>query len=257
MHSDNINEIAAALSKVQGELKPVDKRKEVGKGTKFTYHYAELADCIEVTKSILAKNNLAIVQTTDTDYNDDSNSYETFLETVLVHSSGQWFKSSYLLQPTKEDPQGYGSALTYARRYCYMAIIGLSAWDDDDDGRAASNIEELIKPIDILQKTFKKPPLLIKSDWIMSDSQRKRLFAININNANLDDDKLHDLYELLWDVRTSKELSKECYEYLCDCLLPNYHDRETQAYLKELEKKKLQDLGQLALKEIQGDQTNG
>jgi hypothetical protein len=59
------------------------------------------------------------------------------LVTRLIHSSsGQWIEAVYPLKPQKEDPQGYGSALTYARRYSLSALVGVIV--DDDDGNAAS-----------------------------------------------------------------------------------------------------------------------
>jgi hypothetical protein len=56
---------------------------------------------------------------------------------MLCHESGQFIASTYRLKPAKEDPQGYGSALTYARRYGLAALLGIVA-DDDDDGNHAS-----------------------------------------------------------------------------------------------------------------------
>jgi hypothetical protein len=58
------------------------------------------------------------------------------LTTFLLHSSGQFIEHSMLLHLPKDDPQGQGSALTYARRYSYMAALGLVADDDDDGNRA-------------------------------------------------------------------------------------------------------------------------
>jgi hypothetical protein len=59
------------------------------------------------------------------------------LTTRLVHESGEWIEDTATLPLPKNDPQGYGSAMTYARRYALSAITGL--YQDDDDGNAASN----------------------------------------------------------------------------------------------------------------------
>lgn len=60
------------------------------------------------------------------------------LRTRIVHGeSGEADESVMLLMLSKSDPQGQGSAITYARRYSLMAVLGLSA-DADDDGNAAS-----------------------------------------------------------------------------------------------------------------------
>ncbi len=60
------------------------------------------------------------------------------LETWVIHAeSGQYFKATMSMPPTKQDPQGQGSAITYMRRYAIAAILGLNI-DDDDDGNKAS-----------------------------------------------------------------------------------------------------------------------
>lgn len=61
------------------------------------------------------------------------------LRTVLLHAkSGESIESTMLLLSAKDDPQGQGSAITYARRYALMAALGLVA-DEDDDGNKASS----------------------------------------------------------------------------------------------------------------------
>jgi hypothetical protein len=58
------------------------------------------------------------------------------LVTRLIHESGEWLGSRYPVHPVKADPQGEGSALTYARRYALMALVGIAP--EDDDGNAAN-----------------------------------------------------------------------------------------------------------------------
>ena len=127
MKSENINELAAALSKAQGQF---DHAKKDVANAFFKSKYADLASCIDAAKTALAANGLAVVQSTDFD-ND-----RLVLITTLMHSSGQWIDSKYPIQPVKNDPQGMGSAMTYSRRYAFCAITGIAA--DDDDGNAAS-----------------------------------------------------------------------------------------------------------------------
>lgn len=128
MKSESINELAAALSKAQGAF---DHAKKDVANAFFKSKYADLASCIDAAKTALASNGLAVVQATD--YDND----RLVLITTLMHSSGQWIDSKYPIQPQKNDPQGMGSAMTYARRYAFCAITGIAA--DDDDGNAASN----------------------------------------------------------------------------------------------------------------------
>lgn len=127
--SDSINELAAALAAAQAEMKQPVKN---SKNPHFGNRYADLNEVITTANPILARHGLAIVQTTD--YSGGM----VVLTTTLLHTSGQWVSGTYPVIPVKPDPQGYGSAMTYARRYAYSAIAGLAA-DDDDDGNAASS----------------------------------------------------------------------------------------------------------------------
>lgn len=126
--SEQIGDLAGALAKAQGEMKSAAKDTQ---NTFYKSSYADLAAVMEACREPLSKNALAVVQTVD--YAGD----EIWLETTLAHSSGQWMRSKYPIRPVKNDPQGVGSAQTYARRYSLMAMVGIVA-SDDDDGNAAS-----------------------------------------------------------------------------------------------------------------------
>lgn len=126
--SEQINDIAKALSKFQGEVESASKSSI---NPHFKSSYADLAECWDTIREPLAKNGLCVVQTTEV----DAPAQLVCVITRLIHESGQWFESVYPLWPSKQDPQGYGAAMTYARRYCLTAIVGLT--QDDDDGNAA------------------------------------------------------------------------------------------------------------------------
>ncbi len=77
----------------------------------------------------LLNNGIALVQRTSED------STGVTVETVFLHESGETMESGRLHVPAaKQDPQGYGSALTYARRYSLMTACGIAP--EDDDGNA-------------------------------------------------------------------------------------------------------------------------
>lgn len=126
-HSETINQIAAAVIAAQGEL---GTAKKTADNPFFKSKYADLAAVVETARPVLTRHGLGVVQSADCD------GELAVVETLLVHTSGEWFKSRTVLKPTKADPQGMGSAVTYARRYAFMAIIGMAA--EDDDGNAAS-----------------------------------------------------------------------------------------------------------------------
>lgn len=120
--SENIGNLAAALAKTQGMLNGAAKTSD---NPFFKSKYADLHECIEASKDALAKNELAVVQTTDTD------DKGIWVYTTLVHSSGEWIRGRIMMKPKKDDDQSTGSSITYGRRYGYAAIIGLAQKDDD------------------------------------------------------------------------------------------------------------------------------
>lgn len=127
--SENIGDLAGALAKAQGAIKGAAKGKE---NPFYKSSYADLACVMDACRDALSKNSIAVIQSTQYDATDK------WVETVLAHSSGQWISSRYPVKPVKDDPQGLGSAVTYARRYSLMALVGIVAEDEDDDGNAAS-----------------------------------------------------------------------------------------------------------------------
>lgn len=133
MQSESIAKLAEALAKAQGMMKPAGKGKE---NPYFKSNYADLPAVWEAAREALSKNGLSVIQTTDYDSGD------SFVVTTLAHSTGEWISGRYKIKPVKDDPQGFGSAVTYARRYAFCAIVGVTAEDEDDDGNAASNKKE-------------------------------------------------------------------------------------------------------------------
>lgn len=120
--------IADALSAVQLEI--TDPPKD-SVNPHFKSRYADLATVLKTVRPVLAKHGIALVQSTRVE--DDG---RVILVTRLAWRDEE-IVGYYPVNPTQPTPQGYGSALTYARRYALQAIVGVAA-DDDDDGNAAS-----------------------------------------------------------------------------------------------------------------------
>lgn len=127
--SESITKIASALVKAQGELNAVHKD---GNNPHFRSKYATLQNIVESTRDTLRKHGLAVVQT----FSETDGSYIS-LNTTLLHESGEYISGTFSMRPSKVDPQGLGSATTYARRYALSAILGIVT-DEDDDGNMAS-----------------------------------------------------------------------------------------------------------------------
>lgn len=128
-HSEQINELAAALAKAQSEIKDAAKDSA---NPFFKSKYADLASVWDACRTPLSKNNLSVVQTAETD------AAGIVLHTLLLHASGQWISGTLCMTPVKSDPQGIGSCVTYARRYALSAMVGIAP--SEDDGNAATGI---------------------------------------------------------------------------------------------------------------------
>jgi hypothetical protein len=120
--------IATALVKAQKAFGPALK---TSTNPHFKNRYADLGACIDAVIDALNDNGIAMIQQTSED------ATGVTVETVFLHESGEQISSGKLHVPAaKQDPQGYGSALTYARRYSLMAACGIAP--EDDDGNSAS-----------------------------------------------------------------------------------------------------------------------
>ena len=126
--SATIAALAAALCETQFEM---EGAKKDNVNPHFKSRYADLASVWNAAKAALHKHGLAIVQAPEP--------YETGIQlrTVLLHKSGEWIDSTIAIPAQQQSAQGFGSAMSYARRYALAAMIGIVA-DEDDDGNAAS-----------------------------------------------------------------------------------------------------------------------
>lgn len=146
--SEQINELAAALSKAQGAMEMAKKDAE---NPFFKSRYADLASVVAAIQGPFADNGLAYVQCPDA-----CEGEAVAVDTLLMHTSGQWISSRTVVPVTKQDAQGYGSALTYARRYGLQAIAGVAA--DDDDGNAAATAKPKSRRAAVdLEDTSRRP----------------------------------------------------------------------------------------------------
>lgn len=132
-----MQKIASALVKAQ---KGFGAALKTSSNPHFKSRYADLAACVEAVIDSLNENGLALIQQT---HECDSG---VIVETTFIHESGEVFSAGKLHVPaSKHDAQGYGSALTYARRYSLMAACGIAP--EDDDGNAATASPPKAQPV--------------------------------------------------------------------------------------------------------------
>lgn len=137
-----MKEIAAALVGAQKAFGPALK---TSTNPHFRSKYADLSACIEAVLDGLHANDIMLMQKCHED------STGVTVETLFIHKSGETFSAGKLHVPAaKQDPQGYGSALTYARRYALMAACGIAP--EDDDGNAASKPRQQEKKVTYLNQ---------------------------------------------------------------------------------------------------------
>jgi len=125
--STKIDALAEALSAAQNEMGSAVKD---AANPFFKSKYADLGSVVKAIKDPLSNNHLSYTQFPI------RNEQSAGVITILMHSSGQWMRSSYTLPLSKFDAQSVGSCITYARRYALQAIAGVPA--EDDDGNTAT-----------------------------------------------------------------------------------------------------------------------
>ena len=161
--SDTIASLAAALNKAQAEMSGAKKS---AKNPFFKSNYANLEEVINCVKEPFANNGLSFVQFPI------SGEGLAGVETIIMHESGEFISGEFLLKCSKNDPQGMGSAITYARRYGLQSACGIPS--EDDDGNAASAKKPLMtakdaaskletaKTVDDLVKVWNSLPIDVK-----------------------------------------------------------------------------------------------
>ena len=184
--STTITEIAKALV---GFHKEVGKIAKDSKNPFFKSSYASLSNILDGISDPLNNNGLSIVQFPDGDYG---------LTTRLLHTSSEWMEATYQMKPSKDDPQGRGSALTYQRRYAIGAILSLNI-DIDDDGNAASKNGKQVtaynhkkidgnKPV-IGNERFKKAIDLIDAGEVKWIDELEKNYALDDTQKSLLQDR--------------------------------------------------------------------
>ncbi|ABR91440.1 Hypothetical protein mma_2226 [Janthinobacterium sp. Marseille] len=126
--SESVKQLAPALLAAQ---KAITFASKDSTNPHFKNKYADLPAVVEAIKEALNNAGIVFIQTPSPS---TANTLE--LTTRLMHESGEWLEDTATIPLPKNDPQGYGSALTYGRRYALAAITGL--YQDDDDGNGAA-----------------------------------------------------------------------------------------------------------------------
>ena len=187
--SESISHLAVALVKFNAEISKVAKD---ANNPFFKNKYATLDNIIDEARPVLTKNGLSILQLPAGD------GEHAIIKTLLLHESGEWIESEPLLmKPVKNDPQAYGSCITYMRRYSLTSFLSLNT-GEDDDGNQASQPKPQMKPN------------VPKVSEITQD-QIKRLYTI-ANSKGYDEKKVKAMMAKKYNVESTKDLTKVQYD---------------------------------------------
>lgn len=146
--SESITKLSVALLKAQSLMGSATKSSS---NPYFKSKYADLGAVLEACKEALNTNGIIILQPIG------KNEHGTYVETVLLHESGEFITSITPVVFSKEnDPQAQGSAITYGRRYGLQSLISLPAEDDDGEGAMKRSKKEAASrkvesPVTLLQ----------------------------------------------------------------------------------------------------------
>lgn len=146
--SEDIQELAMALAKAQGQMKIANENKG---NPFFKSRYADLMSVVMAARPALSANGLSVVQNI-IDHEDGTK----MVHTILLHNSGQYIESRMRVVPMKNDIQSISSTVTYIKRMAYASLVGVVVGDEDDDGEIAM--------VPAREMEIKGPSLSVKYD---------------------------------------------------------------------------------------------
>lgn len=209
--SDALGKIAPALVRALGAIEGARKD---SKNPHFKSSYASLENVIEASKDVLAQHGLGLMQ-----FPGRVDGNKLGLETVIIHESGEWLTgdTAFDVVMGKQDAQGVGSALTYARRYAQMSALNMPAVDDDGEAAMPRNAPQK-PPQKVAQAAISQPldPDPVKEttmtsgrDWYGIKPEHAALSAYAAKNEGLGD-KHEDFRAAIAKASSRKEWEETC-----------------------------------------------
>lgn len=195
--SEQTDKLDAQLAKAQGEIDSAKKEKT---NPAFRSKYADIAAVWDACRDALSRNQISVTQ-----WPVHSDGDRLHLITRLAHA-GQWMMGEISLPVMKKDAHGYGSAVTYAKRFALAAAIGVVAEDEhDDDGNGATNAHAPQKPA--VKPTTIPDPLAAAKKKVGDAARRVKMTAPELAQlsqklfdaplTNLTEDQLSELSDVI------------------------------------------------------------
>ncbi len=139
--SETNTKIAPALAKAWGELENPKHNSTVKVKTKnggeYSFDYTDLGGIFDEAKRVFKEHSLSVLQNAST--KEIGGKLMISVETMLLHSSGEWVKTEPLQMPSNPNIQDMGGQITYMKRYSLSALLGIATEKDDDANGASGN----------------------------------------------------------------------------------------------------------------------
>jgi len=174
--SESVKEILPALLSVTDSM----QAEKDGKNPHFRSDYMTLDGILNTVKPILKDVGIVILQSISSDrstFDDESGLIRC--TTRLIHTSGEYLECDSIVHADKMTPQGYGSAITYARRYSITTALGIA--EADDDGNAAEVASAPKKPASKPKPkatTITSKKVEPQKDALLSEEQTNKIIKV-------------------------------------------------------------------------------
>lgn len=226
--SEQIDKLAEALSKAQGEFINPDKNKiakiPMKSGGSYSYAYADLPEILNSTRKALFSNQLS--HTMGLRYAPNI----VLLIGRLMHSSGQWIESEYEIS-RNTDPKTLAASITYGRRYVFTALLGIAADEDTDEAPEDGADYEDKKP----QPPKTNPansPIKPKSSFEMGPAEIQKIKELS-GMAKVTKDQLSDVIKAKYK-KPFMELNEQDYNHLIKFLQDSVQKTEDRKSIKDI-----------------------
>lgn len=177
--SDTLGELASALAAATAELENVGKGHKAQAG-RATYSYANIADVLRECRPVLARHGLSVVAGQDLE--DEA----VVVVSRLLHKSGEWIETDCRVPVDRQGGiHGVGSAITYARRYALLALIGIAAEDDDGKTAQAAKPKRRAPEPDLDLEPRGRPSMTAVEEGLARDALR-RAWASRLRAAQIE-----------------------------------------------------------------------
>lgn len=206
--SESNTKIAPALAKAWAEIENPKHNSSVKvktkSGSSYTFDYTDLGGILDEAKKVFKENGLTIIQNAYTSISDSKNLIS--VETMILHSSGEYVKSEPLQMAANTSIQDMGGQVTYMKRYSLSAMLGIATEKDDDANGVSGN--------DYQQNNKRQGG---NQSTSLSDKQVKRLYAI-ANTAGVTADDVKKVIATKYQKQEIAQLTKQEYDEICSRL---------------------------------------